>query len=531
MSPNRHYSLRGKHAGSVGPQAHWSAAVSAICRFVVLCAIAYSAWRLGGLESTIQWQLAIGLSIAAGLGLIFVESHATIPRARAGLCAMAVAWLLWGWLQWVPLPAGLVAVISPGVADTRQEFIGETLPVSELASGDSETAQVTWRPISLVPSKSQSCWSLHTLGVASFIIGCTLFATNRARFWLLIGVAGNAGAIAAWSIIQRVSHSSQVLPGTESEVLSSAFSTFRYSNAGAAYLLLGLAAAVGVVVWVLADKRLWQFGQSRSTRGSSAYNHSGYWADLSVVASITLLFLICFAVLLSFSRGAWAAGLVAMIVVATTSLRSVGWRSLVVLVVVAVTLIAGGTLLVSQHDRLESRSEDLTVDQISSDDRYQHWRAGFAAAVHYLPAGSGIGTYGFAYLPFKFRDTNDWYRSAHNQYLEVLTESGLIGILLVLGGVVLLGRQCWSVFRYSDEPSQIAIGAAGGFALISVVCQGVFDFVITYPPNMLTAGLLLGAVCGSPGPSGSQFTAVRGPRFLSSATCWLVVMMIPLLSA
>ncbi len=517
----------------------WAEIGSPICQVAILGLLGYSAWRYGGAELPVQWQLAVGLSIAAGFGLTVAESRETIPRPRAGLCGLCFLWLLWGWIQTFPLPVAIADAVSPGAAETRADFSPTPEPSDVPTALASEDSSQRKRTISIVPAASRLHWSVTGLGIASLVLGSTLFVTKQGRLILLIGIAANAGAIAIWSVMQRATGSSQVVPGIEQEIFNDAFSTFHYRNAGAAYLLIGLAAAIGILIWNLAEKQLWNFGSSKSSSSSSSYNRSGYWTDLPIVGSIALSLLICLAVLLSLSRGAWICGSIGLLFIAATGLRSVGWRAIAALSVCTLLLITAATFWVAQNQRIEDRSSDLAVGHITADDRFSHFWAGLDAARHYLPTGSGIGTYGFAHLPFKHRDTRSWYENAHNQYLEVITESGVVGIAIVAAGIVLLGRRSWKTFTQSKDPSKIGIGAAGCVALIAVAGQGAVDFVITYPANMMAAGLLLGAVCGcEPRRPKSRFdvaavasnkTSLLASPAATSPLAWLLLLTIPLL--
>lgn len=468
------------------------------CWWLVLVSIGYAAWRLGGTETSVQWQMAIGLSIALGLALITVDS----PKAQLGrgsiLPYLCAAWLLWAGLQSISLPIDLDRSLGLITGAPLVEESTAAAPV--LPDGGANT-------LSVVPANSRVRWSIHVLAAVVFILGWTSFSSKWGRFCLLLGVAGNAAAISIWSIIQRGSNSSQVIPFDQSELLQSAFSTFRYRNAGGAYLLLGLAAAVGLAVWVLVEKNLWRFGGRRKSKKFDSYNRSGYWTDLSVVVAVSLVMLVAFAVLLSYSRGAWISGLFALALICVAGLRGIGWRSLTSLAVCSVVVITVGTYLIAQNVSVETRSSDLAIERISADDRFDHWKAGAATALHYFPLGSGLGTYGFAHIPFKQRDSDSWYRNAHNQYLEVLTESGVIGIAIVVSGIVVVGRRSWQVLTKSSDAGEVAVGAAGCVALITVACQSSVDFVITYPATLLTAGLIFGAVCGCSTSSASRSQA------------------------
>ena len=69
---------------------------------------------------------------------------------------------------------------------------------------------------------------------------------------------------------------------------------------------------------------------------------------------------------------------------------------------------------------------------ISSDGRMLHWPDGLIASTAYLPLGSGLASYSYAYLPFQSDNPSEWFHHADNLWLEMLVEQGIVGMGLIL---------------------------------------------------------------------------------------------------
>jgi tetratricopeptide (TPR) repeat protein len=124
--------------------------------------------------------------------------------------------------------------------------------------------------------------------------------------------------------------------------------------------------------------------------------------------------------------------------------------------------------------------------------RLSIWRSTVAIFLARPVTGWGWGT--FRYLYPAFKEAGVWYTvpHAHNEFLQLLAEGGVIGFALVAFSLVLaLGEL---VKKYSASPRSVsgllALGAAG-----SLVCAAVhsgFDFILRLPANALFLAALVG---------------------------------------
>lgn len=110
---------------------------------------------------------------------------------------------------------------------------------------------------------------------------------------------------------------------------------------------------------------------------------------------------------------------------------------------------------VGQHtlERFSTVGEDL---------RPEIWRNTFVAIKEYWPAGSGLGSFVPVFDMFENLDfvSDKWVNHAHNDYLEILLETGIVGVILfVCYAALVLSR----AFRRGSEDAlqQRVVGLVG----------------------------------------------------------------------
>ena len=108
--------------------------------------------------------------------------------------------------------------------------------------------------------------------------------------------------------------------------------------------------------------------------------------------------------------------------------------------------------------------------------------------------GTGLGTFASAYPLFKIYGETSIWDQAHNDYLQVAAESGLIGLALFSRGLLSLWRRGIRP-RLSEGwrlQSPVALGAVVG--LVVLLFHSLVDFNLQIPSNGLLFVLLAGLV-------------------------------------
>jgi len=135
------------------------------------------------------------------------------------------------------------------------------------------------------------------------------------------------------------------------------------------------------------------------------------------------------AILLTASRGAFLAGLVALVIIPWT-LGHLRLRTRV-----ALYALAAGTLLLATNlvpetslERIRSTRADIEAGYFGG--RGAIWQAGLQVAQEHPLAGVGAGAYGAAVEPTFHREL-----ASHQVLLAILVEDGVVGLFLFLGMV------------------------------------------------------------------------------------------------
>ena len=152
-----------------------------------------------------------------------------------------------------------------------------------------------------------------------------------------------------------------------------------------------------------------------------------------------------------------------------TFLRAASIGLLVIAIVAGSILVGGDTSL--------TRFADTAGSQDFSTQRSHIWSVTIKVITEHLPLGAGFGAFAVAYT--KFDDASGLARveQAHNDYLQVVADAGLPGILIGLLFLFLFFRQGRRAAKIANTYRRgIAFGAfAGCFA---VLVHSIFDFVL-----------------------------------------------------
>jgi len=194
---------------------------------------------------------------------------------------------------------------------------------------------------------------------------------------------------------------------------------------------------------------------------------------------ITGITLMGVALLLSGSRGGLVALLaeVALLLILTTSSRSAkGFALKLAMSAALLFAVIGGAIFVGGESSLSRIAETAGSRDVSSN-RTHIWNVTLDVITSALPFGAGIGAFDTAYTPYDTTSGLERVEQAHNDYLQVLADAGIPGLLigssflflLFLAARRTLRRQ--NVFRRS-----VGIGAAAG--IFAILVHSLFDFVL-----------------------------------------------------
>jgi O-antigen ligase len=413
--------------------------------------------------------LAGVLGLAHWLGSLFARSVRRPPWRWAWLAALTPAYAL---LQVIPLPLGLVRILSPNRAR-----------IADLAATAMPTA--SWAPLSVAASETFLHCLLLTACAVVFLVICDIGSHLSRHPWaaaapLLIFAAAEA----CLGLVQVAENTSP------NKVYATGTFPIRNHFAGFLEMVLPFAALAGPAI--LSRRR----GET--------------WSALTLLrASISFgaAALIFIAILASESRMGFVSTFAAVLFVSLASLaRGRSWRRIWP-VAVAVALVV---LLAIMF--LPSRS---MVERLSAGDptRPAAWRDTVRLIGGYPLFGCGLGGFAAAFTQYKASNFANDQDYAHNDYLQYGAELGLAGYAIAAATLAAIFVGLWKSRISAPEIALLRIACTG--SVLAILLHSAADFNLYIPANMLT----LGWVCGI-----AAYCATAAPRPLSKgeteATVW-----------
>lgn len=188
------------------------------------------------------------------------------------------------------------------------------------------------------------------------------------------------------------------------------------------------------------------------------------------------------ALVMSWSRGAWLAfGIAAMVVLVALPRR--WWISLLIVGLIGAAgfaAVVSGRLPASITERVASAFSDLvdvsdvrgvavSPENYAVIERLAHWQAAVEMARISPLTGVGLGNYEVVYPQVRLMAWPFPLGHAHNYYLNVLAEAGMIGLAAYGGMWVILVALTWRARRHPDPvASAAAAGLLGSWTYIAV---------------------------------------------------------------
>ena len=164
--------------------------------------------------------------------------------------------------------------------------------------------------------------------------------------------------------------------------------------------------------------------------------------------------------------------------------RLAGVAALLLLVAAAVGL-----------DALMSRFENDPTPYLAGD-RWMMVTSTWRAALAFWPVGSGLGSFAAVYPGFQPAGLRGFINHAHNDYVQLLMECGLLAVVLAGLAVALVARQGVLLVRRARSvglDAQALLQASCGLGLLAVLLHSWVDFNLRIPANAMSAAFLLGA--------------------------------------
>ncbi|MEO7276360.1 MAG: O-antigen ligase family protein [Vicinamibacterales bacterium] len=444
----------GTVAASHAPAAQWLA----------LAAVAWGAFAFGAVYPWAAWPLAV-LCLAAGVaGLASgsLDRSATSPAFRMTLVIAALAVLA----QVVPLPVSLLKTIS--------------LPTDDLLRRINPAYAMgltAWRPLSIAATDTWRALGL----IASFV--CLVLGLSRAM--TLTGARGIVGSLAVVAfllglvgIIQQPLYAGSIYRFWQPDSSGGAvFGPFVNRNHFAGWMLMSLPLSFALM----------GSGLQHAWRGvKPAWRYRILWMSSPEASRLLLLALaivvMTLSLVLTTSRSGMSALALAIVLTGCAMLRGLPGLTRKAAGMFSLALLVGAVVSWVGVNAVVGRFAD--ADWSEYNNRRGAWSDARAVAAAFPVAGTGLNTYHVTSLVYQRHDLRQHYAQAHNDYLQLAAEGGLLLLLPLAGCIIVFARDVRRRLR-EDRLASTAWWLRRGAvtALVAIALQETVDFSLQMPGN------------------------------------------------
>ena len=429
------------------------------------------------LGSVAPWARSVAFCVALGLAALWLLQGIRRGRlriARSAVWLLIIAFFGIGILQLVPLPQGLLRFISPGTADTY----GRLLP--EGAAGP--------QPISLFPYGTK----VELLRLAALALVFFVVANSVRTRWQASAIVVALVAIALFETLygfgEQFSGNRHVFWHERQAHLAAVTGTFWNKNHFAGLLEMVLFAGLGLMLGIMPRQRAVGSARTRIAESLSSWRtHAPLWLGIAVTV-------LAVGIGLSLSRAAIICTVIAFVAFAFCLGLSAGFRKYTLFlffVITAVLLLAGaiGTEIVVE--RLEDAASGKSA---SWGDRMDLAQSGVTMAAHFPLLGTGLGSFRYTFERFQSPRFGDRYADfLHNDWLQIVCESGLIGGAIILAAMVIL---VWGTLRVAlsrRDPFCRWVSLGALFGVLVMLLHSFFDYNLS---KITSNGIVFAALLG-----------------------------------
>jgi O-antigen ligase len=194
---------------------------------------------------------------------------------------------------------------------------------------------------------------------------------------------------------------------------------------------------------------------------------------------VTAIALMGIALILSGSRGGLISLLAEIFFLLIVTTKTKGYNQVLIKVGLAVLLVATiifGSMLIGGESSLTRLAETAASEDFSTN-RTHIWDVTLNIIKNNFIFGTGYGSFGVAYTPYDSFNGLERVEQAHNDYLQILADAGIIGLIIAGFFIFTLFRTGLKNTRTSIPFRRgVAVGALAG--CFAILVHSLFDFVL-----------------------------------------------------
>lgn len=375
--------------------------------------------------------------------------------------------------QFLPLPKGLVLFLSPS-SYRYQEMYAVDFSSRKFIS------------LSVIPSYTlQKGLELLAYFLLGFLIVKTV--TRRRQIMRILWVLVAMGIFQAlYGMFELYNRSPRILFYRKIHNLDSVTGTFVNRNHFSGYLEMIVPLAIGLIIARIDPFAL----KSLSWREKFlSFSEKGLFLNFLISLGAVLM-----AVAIVFSQSRSGIFILVFIFILFFGLTAVyfgayGPQMKRIRKFLALSFLV--VILFSLYVGINTALDRFALDRLLQESRRTYWANTMDIVSDFPLFGTGLGTFGALYPPIGGETGPMALIHAHNDYLEYLSELGLVGFSLLLGGIFFMAIKAFLAWRTRTYSEVRGLALGGLIAIVGILVHSLTDFNLHIPANTVLFSAVL----------------------------------------
>jgi putative inorganic carbon (HCO3(-)) transporter len=500
---------QGEHEVILTPQStYWF--LDRLIRFGLILLLVWTPFAFGAVHAWAFGLLEVHVFVLIALWMLQLIISYWLPSAQhpgpptfvwTPLAIPIALFLTWIALQLIPLPASFLATLSPATTDLYRLFL--------------PTWPNTQATLSLYPHATRIALGQLLAYTGLFFLVVNTVRTHHTLRVICWAVVATAFSVALLGILQGLSGTSSIFWIRDTSYARNFFGPYVNRNHFAGYQVMAIPFALALLLAMPVQAK-------RERTPSWRHQLLRVFGLLSTerLLLVVALATMSAALFLSKSRGGalsflMSLGLFGLLLRSRPSrMERQAVFGIAAAAVMGMAVWLGITPLLSRFEQLASDSQMLTLAE-----RLPAFQAAWHMSQDFPVFGVGYDAYAVAsprYLPAE--TSQERFFHVHNDFLQLLAETGWIGFLLIVGGVLLMLRTVIARWRSRRDPTVSVMVPAGLAALCAIGLHSLVDFNLHIPANALLFAVVLALTYAAAHlPSRSD----RTPQSAHSPSAWV----------
>lgn len=388
--------------------------------------------------------------------------------------------------QLIPLPPDILKIVSPETYKIYSEYLPYEWP-AQLSNPSSRDLFSQWKTLSIYPYATKTGLFKVLVYSIIFLLITSTISTKKQIKRFIKTIIFMSFLLALFGIIQKLTWNGGIYWFWKPEYGGDSFGPYVNKNHFAGYMIMVIPLTIGFLIFKLNE---YSSASSDSSFSKRIAENEKVIAKTGLL--IFFIIIIISALFLTLSRGGIMSFLVSMVFlgIGLTIMRR-GRKKLWIGLMLALLLIISLDWFGMEPIAKRLGSLQQITREEPHNPRLEIWKDTLRISRDFPILGTGFNTFSHIFPKYKNLDRQLKFIYTENDYLQLLSETGLIGLAIALSFLVIFFIKTIKTWygRHDIYVKSLVLG--GLTSLVAILIHSLTDFNLHIPANALLFTIIL----------------------------------------